>query len=101
MLLETLITESNELISATEDMYYENLAKTLNNSVLQAYKKIPIIPPPLIDNKFVTDTQTEAYIFNKFLVEQCTPLRNDSMLPTNVFSLIKATFFRLERGRNP
>ena len=69
VLLETLITESNELIFSAEDMYYENLVKKLNNLLLQAYKKIPIIPPPLIDNKIETDIQTDAYIFNKFLVE--------------------------------
>ena len=55
--LENLITEINELISSTENLYYENLAKKLNNLLLQAKtywsilksfyneKKIPIIPP--------------------------------------------------------
>ena len=34
--LENLITEINELISSTKNLYYENLAKKLNNSLLQA-----------------------------------------------------------------
>ena len=34
--LETLITEINELISSTKKMYYEKLAKKLNNVLLQA-----------------------------------------------------------------
>ena len=34
--LETLITEINELISSTKNLYYENLAKKLNNPLLQA-----------------------------------------------------------------
>ena len=34
--LETLITETNELISSTKNLYYENLAKKLNNLLLQA-----------------------------------------------------------------
>ena len=34
--LETLITEINELISSTKKLYCENLAKKLNNSLLQA-----------------------------------------------------------------
>ena len=34
--LETLITEINELISTIKNMYYENLAKKLNNLLLQA-----------------------------------------------------------------
>ena len=34
--LENLITEINELISSTENLYDENLAKKLNNPLLQA-----------------------------------------------------------------
>ena len=76
--LENLITEINELISSTKNLYYENLAKKLNNPLLQAKtywsilksfyneKKIPIISPLLVDNNFVTDIQTKANIFNKF-----------------------------------
>ena len=63
--LETLITEINELISSTKKLYCENLAKKLNNSLLQAKaywsiiktfyneKEIPLIPPLLIDSMFV------------------------------------------------
>ena len=36
VLLETLITELNELIATTKTLYYENLAKKLNNPLLQA-----------------------------------------------------------------
>ena len=36
VLLETLITEINKLISSTRNLYYENLAKKLNNPLLQA-----------------------------------------------------------------
>ena len=80
--LVTLKTTINELISSTENLYYENLAKNLNNPLLQAKtycsilktfyneKKIPIIPTLLIDNNFVTDIQTKANIFNKFFAEQ-------------------------------
>ena len=67
--IENLITEINELICSTKNLYYENLAKKLNNPLLQAKtywsilksfyneKKTPIIPPLLVDNKFVTDIQ--------------------------------------------
>ena len=34
--LENLITEINELISSTKNLCYENLAKKLNNPLLQA-----------------------------------------------------------------
>ena len=36
MMIETLITEINDLISATKDIYYNNLAKRLNNPLSQA-----------------------------------------------------------------
>ena len=81
MMIETLITEINDLITSTKDLYYNNLAKRLNNPLLQAKtywsilktfyndKKIPIIPPLLIDDKLVTDIQTKANIFNKFFAD--------------------------------
>ena len=93
MMIETLTTEINDLITSTKDLYYNNLAKRLNNPLLQAKtywsilktfyndKKIPIIPPLLIGDKFVTDIQTKANIFNKFFADQCTPLKNGSVLP--------------------
>ena len=34
--LKALITELNELISSTKTLYYKNLAKKLNNPLLQA-----------------------------------------------------------------
>ena len=34
--LKALITELNELVSSTKTLYYENLAKKLNNPPLQA-----------------------------------------------------------------
>ena len=79
MMIETLITEINDFITSTKDVYYNNLAKRLNNPLLQAKtywsilktfyndKNIPIIPPLLIDNKFFAD--------------QCTPSKNGSVLP--------------------
>ena len=36
LFLENLITEINELISSTKNLYYEKLAKKLNNPLLQA-----------------------------------------------------------------
>ena len=93
--LQALITDINELISSTKNLYYENLAKKLNNPLLQAKtywsilktfyneKKIPLIPPLLVDNNSVTDIQTKANIFNKFFAQQCTPLEISSVLPVN------------------
>ena len=35
MMIETLITEINDLITSTKDLYYNNLAKRLNNPLLK------------------------------------------------------------------
>ena len=100
--LENLITEINELISSTKNLYYENLAKKLNNPLLQAKtywsilksfyneKKIPTIPPLLVEYNFVTDIQTKANIFSTFFAEQCTPLKNNSILPVNQMFLTQS-----------
>ena len=102
MMIETLITEINDLITSTKDLHYNNLAKRLNNPLLQAKtywsilkifyndKKIPIFPPLLIDDKFVTDIQTKANIFDKFFVDQCTPLKNGSVLPKSQIFLTQS-----------
>ena len=95
VLPQILITELKELVSTTKALYYEKLGKELNNPLLQAKpywsilktfyngKKIPLIPPLLVDDKFVTDMKTKANIFSKFFAEQCTPLKNNSKLPSN------------------
>ena len=41
-------------------------------------KKIPIIPPLLVNDKFVTNFLEKANLFNEFLSKQCQPLRNNS-----------------------
>ena len=89
-------------------MYYENFAKKLNNPLLQEKtywsilktfyrdEKIPLIPPLLVDNKFVTDMKTRANIFNDFFVGQCTPLKNNSVLPINQKILTQSRLVSLD-----
>ena len=78
ILLEKVITELNDLIFSTKTLYYKNLAKKLNNPLLQTKtywsilktfyndKKISQVPPLLVDDKFVTDMKTKADIFSNF-----------------------------------
>ena len=42
------------------------------------------------DDKFVTDMKTKADIFNNFFAEQCTPLKNNSKLPSNQIYLTQS-----------
>ena len=44
----------------------------------------------MIDDKFVTGIQVKANIFNKFFADQCTPLKTNSMLPTNQLFVTQA-----------
>ena len=44
----------------------------------------------MVDNKFVTDIQMKANIFNNFLAEQCTPLKNSSVVPLNQMLLTQS-----------
>ena len=90
------------MIFSTKTLYYENLAKKLNNPLLQTRtywsilktlyndKKIPQIPPLLVNDKFVTDMKTKAGIFNINFAEQCTPLISDSKLPSNQIYLTQS-----------
>ena len=45
-------------------------------------KKIPAIPPIFHDNKFITDFKQKAEIFNSHFSKQCTPLINNSKIPS-------------------
>ena len=93
--LEALITEIDELISSTKNLYYENLARKVNIPLLQAKtywtilktfyneKKIPIIPPLLIDDNFCNWYPNEGKHFQYVFAEQCTPITNSSILPAN------------------
>ena len=75
------IAKLNELVSTTKTSYYENLGKKLNDPTIETKsywtilkpfynnKKIPLIPPLLINDKSVTDIKTKANIFNKFYAE--------------------------------
>ena len=108
ILIERLGNKLSDLISQTKALYYKNLARKLNNPLLQVKtywpilktfyidKNVPLIPPLLIDDKFVTDIKTKANSVNKFFADQCTPLKNNSILPTNQTFLIQARLEFLE-----
>ena len=93
--LEESARNLNDLILQTKTSYYENLGKKLNDPTLQSKtywfmlksfyngKRVPGIPPLLVNNKFATDFKAKANIFNDFFSKQYTPLANGSKLPEN------------------
>ena len=95
-------------INTTKALYYQNLSKKLNNPLLQEEtywsilkkfyhdKNNPLIPHLLVNDKFVTDVKTKACIFNKLFAEQCTPLKNYSVLPVHQIFLTQSRSSSLE-----
>ena len=44
--------------------------------------KTPLIPPLNVVSKLVTDFKEKARLFNEFFASKCTPITNDSSLPS-------------------
>ena len=62
---------------STSAISYWTILKTFYNK-----RKIPLIPPLLVNNSFVTDFKEKANLFNEFFCKQFIPVANDSTLPT-------------------
>ena len=95
--LENLTTELSNLIRDTKTEYQQqNWAAKLVNpstsaktywSILKTFangRKVPVIPPLLIDNEFISNFKTKANYFNKFFNQQCTAISTDSSIPSSV-----------------
>ena len=98
---ETLLNnhskKCSDLIDVFKTRYFNNLGERKNDPLLVpktywsilnrflAKKKIPPIPPLLVNGTFETDLLTKANIFNEFFANQCTILDNGSTLPKCLF----------------
>ena len=84
-----------ELIKSSKENFYNNLSKNLNNpntfnktysSIIKTFfngKKPPIILPFLVNNNLISNFREKVNIFRDFFVQQCQPIANNSILPTN------------------
>ena len=102
--LESISRELSDLILKAKDDYYTRLAKKLNNpslrcktywSILKTFfngKKVPLIPPLIINDQLVTDFKVKANHFNNHFSSQCSVINNDSQIPS---SHIFTTFDKL------
>ena len=84
MELQDLSTEISDMISIRKEEYYAHLPKKLNNpstrsktywSILKSFykgNKVPLIP-------------AQANLFNVFFSSQCTPISNNSFLPSSKY----------------
>ena len=96
MNLLAITNQLTDLLKASKDKYYNRLSSQLMNpqtskkkywTILKTYlngKKIPFIPPLFMNNTFINDFKEKANIFNEFFSNQCTPISNNSKLPTQV-----------------
>ena len=91
-----LVDQLNENIEQSKQKYYQNLSTKLNNpstnrkkywliiKTLFNGKKVPLIPPLLVNDNFVTNFKEKANIFNKFFADQCIPVSTSSEIPNDV-----------------
>ena len=94
--LVNLTTELSNLIHDTKTEYHSKLAAKLVNpstsaktywSILKTFasgRKVPVIPPLLINNEFISNFKTKANYFNRFFNQQCTVISMDSSIPSPV-----------------
>ena len=98
----------NETLKVSKEEYYEKLTSQLMNpatstkkywSILKTHlngKKIPLIPPLLHNNEFISDFTEKAQIFNEFFSNQCTPIDNDSEIPRRIILETNETFEHID-----
>ena len=83
------------IIKSSKENFYNNLTKKLNDpntsnktywSTMKTFidgRKTPIIPPLLVNNNLISNFREKANTFNDFFVQQCQPIANNRILPTN------------------
>ena len=90
--LSSLQNKLSSLIKTSKQKYFSKIAKKLSDPSISSKnywfilksslkgKKVPCIPPIFHENKFVTD-------FTSFFANQCSLIKNTSVLPTNCENL--------------
>ena len=84
------------MIRDTETEYHRELAAKLVNpstsaktywSILKTFvngRKVPVIPPSLINNEFISNFKTKANYFYKCFNQQCTAISTQGSIPYSV-----------------
>ena len=86
----SLISEAkkNYILKMTSKLEDSNTASKTYWSILNRFlynKKIPAIPPLLVDGNFISDFCEKANLFNNFFASICTPIKSNSRLPPFVY----------------
>ena len=82
----SLISEAkkNYILKMTSKLEDSNTASKTYWSILNRFlynKKIPAIPPSLVDGNLISDFCEKAKFSNNFFASVCTPIKNNSRLP--------------------
>ena len=82
--LQIITWDLPEAVSCSKKFYYKRLAKAYWSIIKTLFngKKVPVIPPILVNNKLVTNFKDKANVFNDFFSKQCQPIPNNSTLPS-------------------
>ena len=82
---QILEAKKNYIVKMTKKLADSNNSPKTYWTILNCLlynKKIPTIPPLLVDGKLVSDFCKKANIFNNFFASICTPIDNTSCLPS-------------------
>ena len=95
--VEYLQNKLKSLIEANKEKYYSRISKRMINpltstktywSILKSClnnKKIPCIPPLFHQNRYITKYKDKTELFNNVFTNQCSLIRNSSVLPSVLF----------------
>ena len=94
--IQNMISEGSRLIEEAKRNYFLMAGRALANPEIGSKKywsvintvlnraKIPIIPPLLEDEIFITNFAQKAQIFNDYFIQQCTTIDTGSQLPQHI-----------------
>ena len=82
---QILEAKKNYIVKMTKKLADSNTSPKMYWTILNRLlynRKLPTIPPLLVDSKLVSDFRKKANIFNNFFASICTPIDNTSCLPS-------------------
>ena len=93
-MFQSFQSQLSSLIASLKNKYYSKVVQRLLGrstspktywSIMKTFlnnKKILVISPIFHDNKYITDLKQKTEIFNSHFLKQCSPLINNSKIPS-------------------
>ena len=95
-ILNKLSEDLTNAITNSKSACHRRIASKLNDpnsapkadmSILKSFvnnKKIPLIPPILVNDQLVTQFLEKANLYNEFVTQQCNTIESDKTLPNDL-----------------